>query len=169
LQNKKIFFLGDIMMKILFICMGNICRSPTAEAVMQSIVKQKGKEKEIFCDSAGTIDYHRGQPADSRMREHSILRGYELKSISRPFEDADFKIFDLIITMDEDNFQQINFRDEKNEYSSKILRMVEFCSSKNIKEIPDPYYGGSQGFENVLDLLEDSCCGLFKYITDQKK
>jgi len=156
------------MVKILFICMGNICRSPSAEAVMQSIISQKGKEKEIFCDSAGTIDYHRGQQADERMREHALLRGYELKSISRPFENDDFKNFDFIITMDEDNFQQINLRDQHNEFGAKIRRMIEFCSFENVIEIPDPYYGGNQGFENVLDLLEDACGGLFNFIINQK-
>lgn len=157
------------MIKILFICMGNICRSPTAEGVMQSIVKQKTKEKEIYCDSAGTIDYHRGQRADERMIEHAHLRGYELKSISRPFEEDDFYNFDLIITMDEDNFKEINFRDKNKEFGHKIRRMVEFCSSKNVKEIPDPYFGGSWGFENVLDLLEDACEGLYKNIKSNMK
>ena len=156
------------MKKLLFICMGNICRSPSAEAVMQRIVKKNGMEKEIFCDSAGTIDYHAGQPADERMSEHAILRGYELKSISRPFENVDFLDFDLIITMDEDNFQQINWRDQNKKYIKKIRRMVDFCSIDKIQEIPDPYYGGEQGFEKVLDLLEDACQGLFKYIIDQK-
>ena len=155
------------MKKILFICMGNICRSPCAEAVMKAIIKKNGIEKEYFCDSAGTIDFHRGQPADSRMREHANLRGYDLKSISRPFENDDFEKFDFIITMDEDNFQQISWRDQNVKFKTKIRRMTDFCSSDRVKEIPDPYYGGTQGFENVLDLLEDACEGLYKFISSK--
>ena len=156
------------MRRILFICMGNICRSPCAEAVMQKIVEKNGMGKEIFCDSAGTIDYHKGQPADARMREHAIIRGYDLTSISRPFEKDDFEKFDFIITMDEDNFNQINFLDKEKKYTSKIRRMVDYCNSYEVKEIPDPYYGGIQGFENVLNLLEESCGELFKFVLEKK-
>ena len=156
------------MRRILFICMGNICRSPCAEAVMQKIVEKNGMGKEIFCDSAGTIDYHKGQPADARMREHAIMRGYDLTSISRPFEKEDFKKFDFIITMDEDNFNQINFLDKEKKYTSKIRRMVDYCNSYEVKEIPDPYYGGIEGFENVLNLLEESCGELFKFVLEKK-
>jgi protein-tyrosine phosphatase len=154
--------------KILFICMGNICRSPSAEAVMQSIVKQQGLEQEIVCDSAGTFDYHRGKPADARMQKHARLRGYELISISRPFEDEDFELFDWIITMDEDNYQQIKWLDQSNNYTDKIRRMTDFCSSTQVSEVPDPYYGGDHGFENVLDILEDTCQGLLEFISHKK-
>ncbi|MEC9296582.1 MAG: low molecular weight protein-tyrosine-phosphatase [SAR324 cluster bacterium] len=154
--------------KILFICMGNICRSPSAEAVMQALVKQQGMEKEIFCDSAGTLDYHRGKPADARMQKHALLRGYELNSISRPFEYDDFELFDWIITMDEDNYQQIKWFDQRINYADKIRRMTEFCNTAQVSEVPDPYYGGKQGFENVLDLLEDACQGLLEFVTLKK-
>ena len=154
--------------KILFICMGNICRSPSAEAVMQSIVKQQGLEQEIVCDSAGTFDYHRGKPADARMQKHARLRGYELSSISRPFEDEDFELFDWIITMDEDNYQQIKWLDQSNNYTDKRRRMTDFCSSTQVSEVPDPYYGGDHGFENVLDILEDTCQGLLEFISHKK-
>ena len=154
--------------KILFICMGNICRSPSAEAVMQSLVKQQGLEQEIVCDSAGTFDYHRGKPADARMQKHARVRGYELNSISRPFEDEDFELFDWIITMDEDNYQQIKWFDQSNNYTSKIRRMTDFCSSSQVSEVPDPYYGGDQGFENVLDLLEDACQGMLEFVLNKK-
>jgi protein-tyrosine phosphatase len=154
--------------KILFICMGNICRSPSAEAVMQALVKQQGMEQEIVCDSAGTFDYHRGKPADARMQKHARLRGYELSSISRPFENEDFELFDWIITMDEDNYQQIKWFDQSNNYTGKIRRMTDFCSSSQVSEVPDPYYGGDQGFENVLDLLEDACQGLLEFVMHKK-
>ena len=145
--------------------MGNICRSPSAEAVMQALVKQQGMEKEIFCDSAGTLDYHRGKPADARMQKHARLRGYELNSISRPFEEDDFDKIHWIITMDEDNFQQIQWRDQHGNFTFKIRHMTDFCSSKTFSEVPDPYYGGNEGFENVLDILEDACMGLLEFIT----
>ena len=154
--------------KILFICRVNICRSPSAEAVMQSLVKHQGLEQEIVCDSAGTFDYHRGKPADARMQKHARLRGYELSSISRPFEDKDFELFDWIITMDEDNYQQIKWFDQSNNYIDKIRRMTDFCSSSQVSEVPDPYFGGDQGFENVLDLLEDACQGLLEFVLHKK-
>ena len=156
------------MTEILFICMGNICRSPSAEAVMQALVKKRGLENEILCDSAGTIDYHMGNPADARMQEHAVLRGYELNSISRPFEGDDFEKFDFIITMDDDNYRQIQWNDQSKKYAEKIRRMTDFCSSKTVSEVPDPYYGGEQGFENVLDILEDACRGLLEFITTKK-
>ena len=156
------------MNKILFICMGNICRSPCAEAVMNSIIKKKGMEDKIVCDSAGTIDYHRGNPADSRMKEHAFLRGYDLHSISRPFEIKDFTEFDMIITMDKDNYLEIRSRDFHKQFHSKILPITNFCKQNKVEEIPDPYYGGNIGFENVLDLLEDACEGLFEYILANK-
>ena len=149
--------------------MGNICRSPSAEAVMQTLVKQQGMVKEIFCDSAGTLDYHRGKTADARMQKHASLRGYELNSISRPFEYDDFELFDWIITMDEDNYQQIKWFDQRINYADKIRRMTEFCNTAQVSEVPDPYYGGKQGFENVLDLLEDACQGLLEFVTLKKK
>jgi len=160
---------SKIPTKILFICMGNICRSPSAEAVMQALVKQKGLESKISCDSAGTIDYHRGKPADARMQKHARLRGYELSSISRPFENEDFELFDLIITMDDDNYLQIKWFDQSKSYTDKIRRMTDFCSTSQISEVPDPYYGGNQGFENVLDILEDACQGLLEFVMNKKQ
>lgn len=152
------------MIRILFVCMGNICRSPCAEGVMNSLIKQKGLENEIECDSAGTINYHEGDPADARMREHASLRGYELDSIARKFTQQDFENFDWIITMDENNFHEIKLRDHSNNYAAKIRRMTDFCETKKISSVPDPYYGGGHGFETVLDILEDACSVLLKFL-----
>ena len=154
--------------KIIFICRGNICRSPSAEAVMQLLVKKQSMEQEIICESAGTSDYHRGKPSDARMQKHALLRGYELNSISRPFENKDFELFDWVITMDEDNYQQIKWFDHNDNYTDKIRRMKSFCSSSQVSEVPDPYDGGNQGFENVLDLLEDACKGLLEFVMLKK-
>ena len=157
------------MTRILFVCMGNICRSPCAEGIMQYFVKQRGLENEFECDSAGTIDYHQGDPADQRMREHASLRGYELNSIARKFILQDFENFDWIITMDENNYSQICLLDKNNIFTHKIRRMTDFCEGTKISSVPDPYYGGSQGFENVIDILEDACRGFLKYLKPNKK
>ena len=144
--------------------MGNICRSPCAEGIMQFLIKQQGLENEIECDSAGTIDYHQGDSADPRMQEYAGLRGYELNSIARKFILQDFENFDWIITMDENNFSQISMFDQKKKYTNKIRRMTDFCQRKKISSVPDPYYGGNQGFETVIDILEDACGGFLKYL-----
>ncbi len=157
------------MTRILFVCMGNICRSPCAEGIMQNLVKQRGLENEFECDSAGTIDYHQGDPADQRMREHASLRGYELNSIARKFILKDFENFDWIITMDENNYSQICLLDKNNIFTHKIRRMTDFCEGTKISSVPDPYYGGSQGFENVIDILEDACRGFLKYLKPNKQ
>ena len=157
------------MTRILFICMGNICRSPCAEGIMQNLVKQRGLENEFECDSAGTIDYHQGDPADLRMREHASLRGYELNSIARKFILQDFENFDWIITMDENNYSQISLLDKNNIFTHKIRRMTDFCEGTKISSVPDPYYGGSQGFENVIDILEDACRGFLKHLKPNKQ
>ena len=150
--------------EVLFICMRNISILHNPETDMQALAEKRGLENEILCDSAGTIDFHMGNPADARMQEHAVLRGYKLNSISRPFEEDDFEKFDLIITMDEDNYQQIQWNDQSKKYAEKIRRMTDFCSSKTVSEVPDPYYGGEQGFENVLDILEDACQGLLEFV-----
>ena len=157
------------MIRVLFVCMGNICRSPCAEGIMQFLIKEQGQENEIECDSAGTIDYHQGDSADLRMREHASLRGYELDSISRKFIFEDFQNFDWIITMDENNFSQVSMRDHNNKFTHKIKRITDFCQVSRITSVPDPYYGGDQGFETVIDILEDACGGLLKYLKSNKQ
>jgi len=131
---------------------------------MQYLIKQQGLENDIKCDSAGTIDYHQGDSADLRMKEHAILHGYELKSIARKFILQDFENFDWIFTMDEDNFRQINMLDYNNKFTSKIRRMTDFCQRTKISSVPDPYYGGKQGFETVIEILEDACEGFLLYL-----
>mgnify|MGYP002700514010 CR=1 FL=1 len=131
---------------------------------MQTLVKQQGMGKEIYCDSAGTLDYHCGKTADARMQKHARLRGYELNSISRPFEYDDFELFDWIITMDEDNYQQIKWFDQSINYADKIRRMTEFCKTAQVLEVPDPYYGGVDGFSRVLDLIEKGSRSFLKAV-----
>ena len=157
------------MTRILFVCMGNICRSPCAEGIMQFLIKQQGLEDEIECDSAGTIDYHQGDSVDSRMQEYAGMRGYELNSTARKFILQDFENFDWIITMDENNYSQIRLLDPNNSFTHKIRRMTDFCETTKISSVPDPYYGGNQGFETVIDILEDACGGFLKYLKSNKQ
>ena len=152
---------------ILFVCMGNICRSPAAEAIMKKNIEKKNLSDKIKVDSAGVIDYHSGEPADSRMIEHAKKRGYELDSIARQFDmTKDFDRFDYIVTMDNENFEDINSMDIMNKYEHKIFRIVDFCENCTRDEIPDPYYKGASGFEEVLDMLEDASKGLVNKVID---
>lgn len=147
--------------KILFVCMGNICRSPSAEAVFSGLVKNNGLTANFEIDSAGTTAYHVGQRADRRMQSHAIKRGYNLTSISRLFNpDTDFDYFDLIIGMDDENMHELKYMARNDSDLSKLHKMTDFSKKLNYDEVPDPYYGGNAGFELVLDLLEDACKGL---------
>lgn len=152
------------MKKILFVCLGNICRSPMAEGVMKKLVADAGLESEYKIDSAGIMDYHEGELADSRMRSHAAKRGYTLTHRSRPVRTQDFYDFDLIIGMDDRNIADLQDRAPSPEEMKKIHRMTEFCRQHDADHVPDPYYGGASGFEYVIDLLEDACTGLLEEI-----
>ena len=146
--------------KILFVCLGNICRSPSAEAVMKKLVQDAGLDGRIKIDSAGIIGYHEGDRADSRMRAHAARRGYKLDSVSRPVCTEDFFDFDLIIGMDNRNIDDLKRKAPDLESVEKIHQMTEYSQNKLYDHVPDPYYSGAEGFELVLDLLEDACAGL---------
>jgi protein-tyrosine phosphatase len=153
------------MPKVLFVCMGNICRSPAAEGVFKKLVSTEMLEDIIEIDSAGTIGYHSGELPDARMRKHALQRGYDLISRARQFNaKKDFEEFDYIVTMDDENYENIVKQDREKKYQNKIFKMTEFSSDKKVKYVPDPYYGGADGFENVLDILEDSTKNLLKKI-----
>ena len=148
------------MKKILFVCLGNICRSSSAEEVMRTYIHRAGLEKEIEVDSAGILSYHKGELPDERMRAHAIRRGYNLTHRSRPVTTDDFYTFDLILGMDDRNIQDLKDRVPSIEAEQKIGRMTDYCRTMVADYVPDPYYGGAEGFEHVLDLLEDACEGL---------
>ena len=152
------------MKKLLFVCLGNICRSPAAEAIMIKMVADKGLSAKYFCDSAGTSGYHIGERADARMIEHAKKRGYDITSRGRQFSKKDFTDFDYILTMDESNYQNVCDKDYKNEYKCKVHPMVKFCLQHQVDKVPDPYYGGPEGFENVLSILEDACSNLLNHL-----
>jgi len=145
--------------KILFVCLGNICRSPAAEGVMKRLVK--GLPIEI--QSAGTAGYHIGELPDVRMRNHARKRGIELISHAQQFDPSKhFEQFDFIIAMDENNLNDLKSMDRSKKYQHKLSLMTDYSQTIDANEVPDPYYGGPAGFEHVLDILEDACAGLLK-------
>ncbi|KAK7257630.1 hypothetical protein RIF29_31733 [Crotalaria pallida] len=162
---------------VLFVCLGNICRSPAAEGVFTHLVNQKGFDSIFRIDSAGTINYHEGNEADPRMRAASKRRGIQITSISRPIRPSDFVDYDLILAMDKQNREDIlvAFNRWKSRHTlpedahKKVKLMCSYCKKHDETEVPDPYYGGPQGFEKVLDLLEDACESLLESILAKNK
>ena len=150
--------------KVLFVCMGNICRSPAAEGVMRHLVKDEGLAKQVVIDSAGTGGWHSGNPADERMRKHAALRGYALESKARQVRESDFENFDLILVMDRDNLREIKPFAHRPKQMHKVKLFCEFAKDRGEKEVPDPYYGGEAGFEQVLDIVENGCQHLLRHI-----
>ncbi|MEO3704133.1 low molecular weight protein-tyrosine-phosphatase [Trichormus azollae] len=151
--------------KLLFVCLGNICRSPSAENIMNHLVSQAGLTDHIYCDSAGTSSYHIGSPSDQRMSAAAVSKlGIKLLGQARQFQTSDFQEFDLIMAMDKDNYENILAVDSSGQYHYKVRLMCDFCSRHTLKDVPDPYYGGTEGFNQVIDLLIDACEGLLEYL-----
>lgn len=149
--------------RILFVCMGNICRSPAGEGVLANMVADAGLADRIEIDSAGTIGMHRGNRADARMRAAATQRGYDLSSRARQVTAADLDRFDLILTMDDDNHRGVLALATTDAQRQHVRPFCSFCKSHDEREVPDPYYGGPRGFEHVLDLLEDGCRGVLAW------
>lgn len=142
-------------------CLGNICRSPAAQGVTQSIIEELGVADDFFLDSAGTYAGHAGELPDKRMRVHAIRRGYDLTHRSRPVRESDFDDFDVIVAMDDRNYRDLQRLAPTPEHEKKIVRMTDYLRFNHTYDyVPDPYYEGAEGFELVLDLLEDACRGL---------
>ncbi|AFY94008.1 low molecular weight protein-tyrosine-phosphatase [Chamaesiphon minutus] len=156
------------MTKLLFVCLGNICRSPAAENIMNHLVAQAGMSDRIECDSAGTASYHTGNPPDRRMRAAAANRDLPMVGKARQFTKADFTAFDLILAMDRENYHNIlalvgsaaPSENLQEQYRDKVKLMCDFATEHLDKEVPDPYYGGAEGFDYVIDLLLDACSGL---------
>lgn len=150
--------------KLLFVCLGNICRSPSAENIMNHLIEQTGLTDSIICDSAGTGGYHIGSPPDRRMAAAAARRGITLKGQARQFQKSDFEDFDLILAMDQENYKDILSLDRAGKYGDKVKLMCDFASHHSEREVPDPYYGGPEGFNQVIDLLLDACEGLLQNV-----
>ncbi|MEM9264244.1 MAG: low molecular weight protein-tyrosine-phosphatase [Cyanobacteria bacterium P01_F01_bin.13] len=150
--------------RLLFVCLGNICRSPSAENIMNYLIEKQGLQQQVSCDSAGTSSYHIGSPPDSRMAAAAKKRGIKLVGRARQFVVDDFSQFDLILAMDDSNYRNILTLDASRQYGHKVKRMCEFCQEHRDREVPDPYYGGADGFDYVIDLLMDACNGLLQTI-----
>lgn len=150
------------MKKILFVCLGNICRSPAAEGILKNYVRNENLDGRFEIDSAGLLDYHEGENYDQRMIAHAEKRGYNLEGTSRPFLLEDFKKFDLIVAMDNEIHDTLIGMDQKNQFKNKIFKMTDFSAQKDFDEVPDPYYLKADGFELVLDIIEEACKGLLK-------
>lgn len=152
---------------VLFVCLGNICRSPSAETIFIKYAQQEGVMPSLRVDSAGLGNWHEGEKADPRMRAHAVRRGYEITSLSRPIVREDFETFDLIVAMDEQVMQSLKEKAFTIDEERKIVSMVDYCENRLYPSVPDPYYGGSEGFELVLDILEDACRGLLSKIVSE--
>ena len=156
MNNKKITC-------ILFVCLGNICRSPAAEAMMQMLVEQNGLADRVVLDSAGTYGGHSGERSDARMRRAALARGIDITHRARQVREEDFERFDMIIAMDDNNYEALFRLAPDREAQQRIYRFREFLRhNPNWSYIPDPYYEGHEGFELVLDLLEDGCSTLLE-------
>lgn len=153
---------------LLFICLGNICRSPAAEGIMKKMIADEGLEDKVFIDSAGTSNWNEGKSPDKRMQVHGSKRGYKFDSTARTFNSSDFNKFDYIIVMDNNNYLNVKKLAKSEEDIAKIHRMTDFSIEYSDHDhVPDPYYGGDDGFNLVMDLLEDAAKGLMKEIKEK--
>lgn len=160
LKNKE-------KIKVLFVCLGNICRSPAAHGIIQSIIDSHDDQSRFLIDSAGLYGGHAGDLPDNRMRVHARRRGYELTHRSRQVRESDFANFDLIIAMDDSNYQRLRAMAPTVDDEKKVVRMSDFVRQYPfVDHIPDPYYDGAEGFERVLDLLEDGCANLYSDLSE---
>ena len=149
-------------MKLLFVCLGNICRSPAAEGVFLHLLNERGLSDQFVVDSAGTGGWHVGNPPDRRMQAAANRRGISLPSRARQIDLDDLRDFDLVLTMDDANLAEVrSLADEAGSQATATIQpMLSFSTAFSETEVPDPYYGGEAGFEHVLDLLEDACSNL---------
>lgn len=148
--------------RVLFVCLGNICRSPSAENIMKHLVQQRGAQ--VVCDSAGTASYHVGSPPDRRMAAAAQDFGITLQGQARQFEPADFDRFDWILAMDRQNYRDIVAMDLAKTHGHKVKLMCDYCRTHPDQEVPDPYYGGPEGFTYVVELLMDACEGFLDQV-----
>jgi len=155
-NNKKI--------SVLFVCMGNICRSPTAEGVFRRILRQHAPKLKVYVDSAGTHSYHVGEAPDLRAQEAARNRGVDISQLTaRRISEKDFFHFQFILAMDQENFSFL-CKLSPEEYQSRIQLFLDYAPKLNKKNVPDPYYGNGDGFERALDLIEEASMGLLEHL-----
>lgn len=158
----------SVALRVLMVCTGNICRSPTAEGVLRRMLGETGLHRQVEVDSAGTVDYHAGSPPDPRAQAHAARRGYDLSRLrARRVVPSDFGRFDLLLAMDADHVEYLRQRCPP-EHADRIRMLMSFASGyPSGAEVPDPYYGAPAGFEQVLDLVEAACEGLLRHLQDR--
>jgi protein-tyrosine phosphatase len=149
--------------------MGNICRSPAGEIIFQHLIEQENLTDEISCDSAGTIGFHSGSAPDPRMAQTLKKRDYRIFGKSRQFRISDFENYDLILAMDKENHAHLSALSKNSEHLEKLRLFCHFCTEHEETEVPDPYYGGNQGFELVADLIEDGAHGILSKIKNDSR
>ena len=151
---------------VLFVCMGNICRSPTAEGVFTQLVHSEGLTDRFLIDSAGTHAYHVNKPPDQRAQNAARARGIDISGLrARQVDHSDFNEFDYLLVMDRENYDTLKYVCPKSQLQ-KLSLLLDYAPDQPIREVPDPYYGGAQGFESVLDLVEEACQGLLARLRD---
>ena len=159
----------DVEHSVLFVCMGNICRSPAGEGVFKHYVDEQGQTEQFFIDSAGTTGAHAGQSADERMQHSAQQRGYVLDSLARKVKRDDISNFDLIIAMDFDNLMNLrHLAASEPEHVRLLGSFLPGQEGDSAPSVPDPYYGGQQGFERVLDMIEEATPAIYQYLLKQK-
>lgn len=167
--NLPLFMSAPPPYRVLFVCLGNICRSPAAEIIFKSMVREQGLDGVMESDSAGMIGYHRGCPPDARMLCALEKRGYRNPGLeSRPVRKEDLERFDLILGMDRENLRDLKRLDSEGRWKNKIIPMCTFSTRFPDKEVPDPYYGGPEGFDHVVELLEDACAHLLEQLKKRR-
>lgn len=166
-MSEKVQITKENPFKILFVCLGNICRSPTAEGVFQHLVNERELQPYFYIDSAGTSAWHIGEPANSKSQQMANKHGVKLNSRARKFEPADLEEFDLILAMDRENLQNIRQLDTQNRFSDKIKLMRDYDPQSGDDEVPDPYYGGMDGFQHVFDVVHRSCAALLDELEEK--
>ena len=150
--------------RVLMVCLGNICRSPTAEAMLRKHVHEAGLDARVEVDSAGTADYHVGSPPDRRAIAHGEKRGLAMKKLrGRQVQRSDFDRFDFILAMDDDNLENL-LRLRPQGSRAEVGLLMDYARDAGSREVPDPYYGGADGFETVLDYTEDACINLVDFV-----
>ncbi|PIE83615.1 MAG: phosphotyrosine protein phosphatase [Candidatus Contendobacter odensis] len=156
------------MLKVLFVCMGNICRSPVAEGVFQRMLEEADLSRKIAVDSAGTHSYHIGSQPDTRSQSTARLRDIDLSNLrARQIDKADFSEFDYILAMDRSNLEHLLFLCQDSSLQRRIRLLMDFAPDLPEREVPDPYYGGANGFDRVMDMIEVAAQGLLKHIREQ--